>query len=71
MKIEKLEIKSDQATALIKGNEYYVVNVNLAKNEIYCSCPDHFYRKRPCKHIKLVLESVFLNLLLKEGNHEK
>lgn len=32
----------------------------------YCGCPDHYYRKRECKHIKEAKRSV--RRLLREGN---
>lgn len=39
-----------------KENEYRV-NLETYKGLVYgeCSCPDHFYRKRICKHIVAVL----------------
>lgn len=37
-------------------NIYYIVNVFFDERGWYCNCPDHYYRKHDCKHIRYCKE---------------
>jgi len=56
-KVGKLEVTDERISAVVKGSEYYYVDIDLKQGEIkemYCSCP-YAADGKNCKHMAAVL----------------